>query len=498
MSSSTITSPRTASRTNVRWIIVALLFWVSMSNFMDRSVFGNLAPEMARYLHMADRVRPAQVDQYWKAHASKVRAATGVDQEQAAMDADARAVAETYIKDQIAESTWVEWYWNINTAFSAAYALSMLLMGRLVDVWGLRWGFAFSIAVWMLAEILHAVAPEIGSIFGATVIGFLICRILLGLGEGAVSPAVNKAIAEWFPKKERALATGIAAGASSIGAVLVPWLLPMLLVLFTTVTIGGVVLGWRGLFILTGAVDILLVFVWAVFYRDPSHHPLVNIAELRYIQSDSAVEVRAKIPWRKLVPHRQTWAFIFAKSLTDGFWWFYLFGSPDFFARKFNLGIADRKYMLVTIYLVSAVGAVIGGWLAGHFMKLGWTINQARKITLLICALSAVPVFYSALTRRSWVAVALITLAASGHQAWNANVMCLPGDLFPRRTVGSLTGIGGVCSTGVSMLLMYVIGQVVSRTGNYLPVFFMASGAYLIALLISHLLAPRLESANVE
>jgi ACS family hexuronate transporter-like MFS transporter len=498
VSSSTVTSPLTASRTNVRWVIVALLFWVSMSNFMDRSVFGNLAPEMPGYLHLADSVQPALVDQFWKTHASDVQAATGIDRQQASRDEVARALAEIYIKDQIAKSRWVEWYWDINTAFSAAYALSMLLMGRLFDVWGLRWGFAFSIALWMLAEILHAAAPEIGGIFGATVVGFLICRVLLGLGEGGVSPAVNKAIAEWFPKKERALATGIAAGASSIGAVLVPWLLPMLLVFFATVTIGGVVLGWRGLFILTGAVDILLVFVWAMFYRDPSQHPLVNNAELHYIQSDSAVETTAKIPWRALIPHRQTWAFVSAKALTDGFWWFYLFASPDFLARKFNLGPSDRKYMLVTIYLVSAAGAVIGGWLAGRFMKRGWTINQARKMTLLICALSAVPVFYSVLTRSSWVAVALITLAASGHQAWNANVMCLPGDMFPKRTIGSLTGIGGVCSTGVSMLLMYVIGQVVGTTGTYLPFFFMASGAYLTALLIAHLLSPRLDAANVE
>jgi ACS family hexuronate transporter-like MFS transporter len=483
---------------HVRWIVVALLFWVSMSNFLDRSVFGNLAPEMPKYLHLADNVKPAAVDQYWKAHAADVQTGAGVSQQQAARDAVAMVKAQTYIKSQIAKSTWGEWYWNINTAFSAAYALSMLFMGRLMDVWGLRWGFATAITVWMLAEVLHAAAPEIGGVFGSAIIGFFICRILLGLGEGGVSPAVNKSIAEWFPKKERALAVGIAAGASSIGGVLAPWLLPALLTLFTSGTIAGVVLGWRGLFVLTGAVDILLLIIWAIYYRDPAHHSGVSSAELAYIQSDSAVETKVKIPWRKLVPHRQTWAFICAKSLTDGFWWFYLFGSPDFFARKFNLGPADRQYMLVTIYLISAVGAVIGGWLSGRFMKLGWSINLARKVTMLVCAVAAAPVFYAAFTSQRWVAVALIALAASGHQAWGANVMCLPGDMFPKRTVGSLTGIAGVCSTTVSMLLMFLIGQVVSRTGSYLSIFCMASAAYPVALVLSHLLAPKLEQARVE
>jgi ACS family hexuronate transporter-like MFS transporter len=491
-------NPQSPSRSHVRWIIVALLFWVSMSNFMDRSVFGNLAPEIPQYLHLADKVNSADVDRYWNAHSSEVLVAVHATMQQVRSDSKIWQQCQAYIKAQIAKNSWAESYWNINMFFTAAYAISMLLMGRLMDVWGLRWGFSFAIVIWMLAEMMHAVAPEIGGLLGSALAGFYICRVLLGLGEGGVSPAVIKAIAEWFPKKERALATGIASGASSIGAVLVPWLLPFLILQFSAMTIGGVVLGWRGMFLLTGAVDILLVTIWMVFYRNPEKHARVSHAELVYIHSDSVGESTVKIPWRKLLPHRQTWAFICAKSLTDGFWWFYLFGSPDFFSRKFNLDPAGRQYMLVIIYLVSALGAVAGGWLAGKFMHLGWTTNRARKTTMLICALLTAPVFCSALTGNRWIAAILITLAASGHQAWGANTLCLPGDMFPKRTVGSLVGIAGVCSTGASMLLMYAIGQIVKSTGTYLPIFFMASVAYLLALFLTHILAPNLDPVDID
>jgi ACS family hexuronate transporter-like MFS transporter len=350
----------------------------------------------------------------------------------------------------------------------------------------------------MFSEMLHAVAPEIGKLFGGAVVGFLLCRILLGLGEGGVSPAVIKAIAEWFPKRERALATGVASGASSLGGMLVPWLLPFLLVQFSGMALFGVTLGWRCMFLLTGGIDILLVVIWMTYYRNPEEHLRVNAAELVYIQSDSAAEPVTKIPWRKLLPHRQTWSFIIAKSLTDGFWWFYLFGSPDFFNRKFNLGPGDRAYMLMSIYLVSALGAVASGWLSAKLMKRGWSVNRTRKITMLVCALFSMPVFYSAITTNKWLAAALITTAATCHQAWGASVFCLAGDMFPKRAVGSLIGIAGVCSTGASMLLMYLTGQIVSMTGTYLPIFCMASAAYMLAILLSHLLAPRLSPVNIE
>lgn len=500
MNTSPSMSTKSQSNSHVRWIILALLFWVSMCNFLDRSVFGNIAPEMWQYLGMADKVTTEEQDLYWQEHSEAVQAAVHPDQEPVPGSVAPDAQSVTYMRNEIAKNTWAEWYWNMNTAFTAAYALSMLILGRLMDIWGLRWGFAFASILWMAAEMLHAVAPEIGAPFGNILIGFVVCRVLLGLGEGAVSPAVMKAIAEWFPKKERALATGVASGASSVGAVLVPWLLPYLLIFFTVWTIGGKALGWRGVFILTGLIDAARIVIWIFYYKRPERHDSVGKNELAYILSDSgdAPEPNVKIPWRRLLPLRQTWAFICAKSLTDGFWWFYCFASPDFFARRFDLGPKDRALMLVFIWLISAVGAVAGGWLSKKFMDRGWSLNKSRKMTLLVCGLAAVPVFFAAITNNQWISAILIMLAAAGHQAWGANVFCLASDMFPKRTVASVVGIGGVCSTGMTMLLMFVIGQIVKNSGGYFPIFFMASGAYLVALLLTQLLSPRMDSVDID
>jgi ACS family hexuronate transporter-like MFS transporter len=218
---------------------------------------------------------------------------------------------------------------------------------------------------------------------------------------------------------------------------------------------------------------------------------------LALIQNEP-VESTVKIPWRKLLPHRQTWAFCAAKGMTDCFWWFYLFGSPDFFNKKFGLGPEDRKYMIMLIYVVASVGSIAGGWLAGWFMERGWTVNRARKTTLFICAVCVLPVAGSALTGNQWVAAALITLAGSAHQAWSANAFSLAGDMFPKRVVGSVTGLGGMMGAVGGILLFFVTGKILKVTGNYLPVFILASFAYLSALLVVHLLAPKLEPARVE
>jgi ACS family hexuronate transporter-like MFS transporter len=396
------------------------------------------------------------------------------------------------VKAQIARRSWDEDFWNMHMAFSAAYALSMLLMGRLMDVMGLRFGFPLACGLWSLASMLHAVAPEIGGFFGNAVIGFYICRVLLALGEGANFPAAVKAIAVWFPKRERALATGFLNAGANFGGVLVPWALPSIVGL----TIGGVALGWRGAFLLSGALAIW-IFAWLAFYEVPEKHPRVSAAELAHIQSDG-VEPTVKIPWRTLLRHRQTWAFVCAKFLTDGFWWFYLFGSPDFFNRKFGLTLEERRYVLMLVYIVADVGAVAGGWFAGKLMQRGWTVNRARKTALALCALMVVPVFYSGLTDDKWTAALLITLAASGHQAWSSNLFSVVGDMFPRRTVGSVTGFGGMVSSLGSMLLFYVTGKVLKVTGHYFPVFVMASVAYPLAVVILHVLVPRLEGAKLD
>jgi ACS family hexuronate transporter-like MFS transporter len=438
------TTADTQKMTNYRWVICALLFWVTTANYIDRSVFGNLAPEMPGRLH-------------------------------------------------VSKQEWDVAYWNMTMAFSAAYAVSMLFMGRLMDVLGLRWGFAFACAFWGMASMSHAFAPEIGGLFGSAITGFFICRILLGLGEGGNFPAAIKTTAEWFPKRERALATGLFNSGSNVGGLLVPWALPLVIAF----SIGGFVVGWRGAFFITAVIDLCWIIAWLAIYRKPTEHPKVNKAELAFIQSDAA-EPSVKIPWRKLLPHRQTWAFSVAKFMTDCFWWFYLFGSPDFFNRKFNLDLKGREYMIMLIYVIASVGSIAGGWLAGAFMKQGWTVNKARKITMLICASFVLPVVYSAMTDNKWVAAVLITIAASAHQAWSANLFSLAGDMFPRRVVGSVTGLGGMFGAVGGMTLFYITGKVLKQTGNYFPVFFMGSVAYLLALLIVHILAPKLEVADIE
>lgn len=437
-------APSRPTSSHFRWAICGLLFWVTTANYIDRGVFGNLAPELKKTIGWTD-----------------------------------------------------EDYWNMQVAFNAAYAVSLLLMGRVMDLLGLRWGFVLACSLWGVASLLHAVAPEIGGLFGSPVVGFFICRILLGLGEGGNFPAAIKTTAEWFPKSERALATGWFNSGSNVGGILVPWGLPFLVAQCSTLTLGGVTVGWRGAFVVTAVVDLAWIIAWLAIYRRPEAHPRVSAAELALIQNEP-VESTVKIPWRKLLLHRQTWAFCAAKGMTDCFWWFYLFGSPDFFNKKFGLGPEDRKYMIMLIYVVASVGSIAGGWLAGRFMQRGWTVNRARKTTLFICAVCVLPVAGSALTGDKWVAAALITLAGSAHQAWSANAFSLAGDMFPKRVVGSVTGLGGMMGAIGGILLFFVTGKILKVTGNYLPVFILASFAYLAALLVVHLLAPKLEPAKVE
>lgn len=493
MNSSNPTAPASS---HYRWVICALLFWVTTANYIDRGVFGNLAPEMPKYLRLADKVTPAEVNAYWSEHAREIGDAHAKHQHP---DSDAKTCEEcqAYVKAQIAKTTWDVAYWNMQMVFAGAYAISMLLMGRLMDVFGLRWGFVFACAFWGVASMSHAVAPEIGGLFGSAITGFFICRILLGLGEGGNFPAAIKTTAEWFPKRERALATGLFNSGSNVGGLLVPWALPFVVAQFTALSIGGVTVGWRGAFVITAVIDLCWIIAWLAIYKRPEEHPRVSQAELTLIQEET-VEPTVKIPWRRLLPYKQTWAFAVGKFMTDCFWWFYLFGSPDFFNKKFHLDPAGRKYMIMLIYVVASVGSIAGGWLAGHFMKRGWTVNKARKITMLIFGAFVVPVFYSAMTDNKWTAAVLITIAASAHQAWSANVFSLAGDMFPKRVVGSVTGLGGMIGAVGGMVLFYITGKVLKQTGNYLPVFVLASLAYVLALLIIHLIVPKLEPAEIE
>ncbi|HUJ71858.1 MAG TPA: MFS transporter [Verrucomicrobiae bacterium] len=432
----------TEASTNFRWVICGLLFWVTTANYIDRSVFSNLAPDLQKTI--------------------------GWTQGQ---------------------------YWYMTMAFQAAYAVSILIAGRFMDVLGLRWGFTIACALWGLAAMSHALA--------STVTGFFIVRILLGLGEGGNFPAAIKTTAEWFPKRERALATGLFNSGSNVGGILVPFGLPLLLPVFAKISVGGHSLGWRGAFIFTGIFDITWIIAWLSLYKRPEEHPRVSQIELAHIQSEPP-EPTAKIPWRRLLPHRQTWAYAVAKGLTDCFWWFYLFGAPYFFADRFGMSLKSRSLPMAAIYVLASVGSIGGGWLSGHFMGLGWTVNKARKITLLIFAALVTPVVFATITHAAWVAVALIALAATAHQAWSANVFSLASDMFPRRVVGSVTGLGGMAGAIGGMTLFALTGVIRDRAiargepGDYVPIFLAASLAYVVALLIVHLIVPGLEPAQVE
>jgi ACS family hexuronate transporter-like MFS transporter len=436
--------PSGSKPTSYRWVICALLFWVTTANYIDRGVLSNLSPEMGGRLH-------------------------------------------------IEQKNWDAAYWNMNVVFQGAYAISLLFMGRLMDVLGLRWGFVLACAFWGFASAAHAIAPEIGGLFGSTIAGFFVCRILLGLGEGGNFPAAIKTVAEWFPKRERALATGLFNCGSNVGSIVVPRVLPWVLAF----NVGSFALGWRGAFVLTATIDLLWIIAWLSLYKKPEDHPKVNEAELSLIRGD-AVEPTVKIPWSRLFPHRQMWAVAVAKGMTDCFFWFYLFSTPDLFNKKFHLDPDGRKYLIMLIYVVASVGSVAGGWLAGSFMKKGWTTNKARKITLLICAAFVMPVAFAAITDNKWLAAVLITLAASGHQAWSANAFSLAGDMFPKRVVGSVIGLAGMVGALGGMALFFLTGIVLPKTGSYLTIFVMASLAYSVALLIVHILVPKLELAQIE
>ena len=424
-----------------RWTICGLLFWVTTANYMDRGVFANLAPELQ------DKIG--------------------------------------WTQDQ---------YWYMQVVFQAAYAVSNILAGRLIDVMGLRWGFTLLCICWGLAAMSHSLV--------STVAGFFVCRTLLGLGEGGNFPAANKANAEWFPKRERALAFALLNSGSNVGSIIVPFCLPLLMPLMTGITIGGHTLGWRGAFLITGIFDLGWIIAWLTVYGKPQDHPKVSAEELALINSDPP-EPTVKIPWGRLLPHRQMWAFAVVK-LTDCFWWFYLFGAPLFFADRFGLTLGKRSLPVALIYVAATFTGVGGGWLSGYFMKRGWSLNRARKITMLICAAAIVPVIYAAFTDSQWVAVGLIALACSAHQAWSCNVMSLAGDMFPRRVVGSVTGLGGFAGSVAGILLFTWVGLMrkaaIARgePGNYIPVFIVAGLAYLITLLCAHLLAPKLDPAKVE
>ena len=427
-----------------RWTICGLLFLAATINYIDRQVIGILKPTLQ------------------------------------------------------AQFGWSEIdYGDMVLAFQTAYAIGFIFAGRLMDRVGTKIGYSIALAVWSLAAIATAGAtiygPAVAAMLGvvgltysASVAGFMAARFVLGLGESGNFPAAIKIVAEWFPQRERALATGLFNAGTNVGAIIAPLVVPYLTIWF----------GWQWAFIATGLLGVGWLVVWWALYDRPDRHPRLSPSERAYIAGDPA-EPTTAVAWKTLLPHRQTWSFAAAKFLTDPIWWMYLFWIPDFFSRNYGLSLLELGPPIIVIYLAADVGSVFGGWLSSSLISRGWTVNRARKTAMLICALAVLPIVSAAHVRSMWAAVALVSLAVAAHQGWSANVFTLASDLFPRRAVGSVVGLGGMAGAIGGMLIAKVTSYVLQFTGSYMAVFVIAASAYLVALAIVHVLTPQLEPARL-
>jgi len=410
---------------NTRWVVVTLLFFAMVINYVDRQTIGILKPTLSK------------------------------------------------------EFGWNESdYANLVFWFQASYAVSYLVFGRVMDRLGARWGFGLAFAIWQIAHIAHAGARGLND--------FIFARVALGIGEGGGFPGGIKAVTEWFPKKERAFATGIFNAGTNIGAIVTPLVIPAITIAW----------GWEMAFIITGVAGLIWLPIWLIVYRRPREHKKVSAAELAYIEQDPADPVE-KVAWSKLLTKRETWAYALGKFLIDPIWWMFLFWLPDFLGKRYGLDLKTFGPPLVAIYLLSDVGSVGGGWLSSAMMKRGFSLNRARKTAMLICALCAVPVAFAAFADNLWVAVAIIGLATAAHQGFSANLYTLPGDVFPRSAVGSVVGIGGMVGAIGGMAMAKYAGWVLDTIGTYTPIFVIAASAYLLALGVVHLLSPKMEPVKL-
>jgi ACS family hexuronate transporter-like MFS transporter len=369
-------------------------------------------------------------------------------------------------------------YSNVVFAFQAAYAIGYGGGGWFMDRVGTRFGYALAVLVWSLAAMGHA--------FVRTVTGFGAARLVLGLAEGGNFPVAVKTISEWFPKRERALAAGIFNSGTSVALVLTPLFVPWLTLHW----------GWPTAFFVTGVLGLAWLVLWLLLYRSPQIHPWVSKAELAHIQSDPP-DPDVRISWLELLRHRQTWVFTAGITLTAPVWWFYLFWVPGFLHDRHGLELTKFGPPLITIYLIADAGSIAGGWLSSRLLKRGWTTNASRKTAQLVCALCVVPVFAAASVTNLWVVAVLIGLAAAAHQGFIANLYAMVSDTAPRRVVSSIVGIGGAASAVAGMCAAKATGYVLQWTGSYVLLFGAASGAYLLALLVMHVINPRHEPMNV-
>ncbi len=409
----------------LRWLICGLLFFASTINYIDRQVLGLLKPVLEK-------------DLGWN-------------------EAD---------------------YGWIVSAFQIAYGLMMPIAGRVIDWLGVKVGYTLSVVVWSIAAMGHALA---GNAFQ-----FSAARFSLGIGESANFPAAIKAVAHWFPKRERAFATGIFNSGTNIGALVAPWMVPILAERW----------GWRSAFVVTGSLGFLWIILWQIFFNDPEKHKLLSPQELALIRSDKEPDA-ASLPYREVLGSRAAWAFIAGKFFTDPIWWFYLFWLPGFLASTYKLDLSHLGLPIIVVYFATTFGSVFGGWLSSTMIRRGYTVNRARKTAMLKCALAVTSaMFVGEAGGNLWVAVALISVAAASHQGWSANLFTLPSDMLPKNAVGSVVGLGGMFGALSGALVAPAIGYWLDYSNkSYGPLFIVAGSMYLIALGIIHLIVPKIERA---
>jgi MFS transporter, ACS family, hexuronate transporter len=398
-------------------------------------------------------------------------------------------------------------YGHFVASFQIFYAFGMFAAGRMVDRLGTRKAFSIFMVVWSIAAMSYGIAPAIARVVApafavlhgiwsyipagnGTVAGFIVVSAAMGLGQSGLFPASIKAVAEWFPRKERALATGIFNAGTNIGASITP-----LAVAFITIHLA---LPWPWAFYVVGSLGFVWLIFWLLLYRLPQDHPSVSKNELAYILSDRQdTSPKSKIKLSALLPHPQTWAFIVGKLCIDPIWWFWLFWAPDLFQRRFGMSLKQIVVPILVIYLVSDVGSVAGGWLSSHLIARGSSVNAARKTVMLICAIAVFPVMFAVRSNHAWIAVALISVAAAAHQAFSANLFTLPSDMFSSRAVGSVVGLGGAAGGIGGFIIANTVGHALQRTGSYGIPLFIAGIAYFVALALIQILSPKLKPVSL-
>jgi ACS family hexuronate transporter-like MFS transporter len=415
---------------NIRWIILIFLFFATVLLYLDRSALGILAPFLQKEIGWSEQQ-----------------------------------------------------YGNINTAFMIGYAICFLIMGAFVDRIGAKTGYAISVGLWALAQA--------STVMAKSWIGFAIARTGLSIGQSGNFPVANKVLAEWFPKKERALAIGLFNGGSNVGTLLSPLIIPVVVSAFNN--------NWRAAFLWTLPISILWIILWLLFYKKPKDHKLVSEQELTHINSDNEPVSTEKIKWSVLLGRREVWGICVGKFMADPIWWFYLFWGAKFLNGKYGLNLKEIGLPFFTIYLVSWAGGIFLGWLSSKFLKKGWSLNKGRKMGFLVCAVFALPVMLVPHIDNMWLSVSLIAIAAGGHCGWSANIFSLMSDIFPRKATASVTGIGGFAGAAGGALIAQLVGRSLQNMGmdGYIIPFFIASVGYFIALGIMHLLIPKIKPLNL-